>query len=557
MATDNCDADVTNIVKIAGAFVPGACDGAGSYTNTWTVTDDCGNVSAVYTQVITITDTQAPTIISCPSDISINTSPGTCGSAVTWTTPGATDNCGTINVTSNYNSGDTFISGTTLVTYTFTDICGNSATCSFNVTVNDTEAPTITCPGNISQTAATGQITASVVVPDPVSSDNCSVSSVTWTMSGATTASSPATGINMIGTYTFNEGITDVTYSVTDPAALSSTCNFTVTVFSASLPLTGTITSQTNVLCFNDATGSVTVSGADGIPPYEYSINGGAYQSSGTFPSLSAGSYTLTVRDAVLTRFDISVSITEPAPISPAIVNQNNVSCSAGSDGSVTISATGGTGSYEYSMDGGTYQASGNFTGLAANSYAVNIRDENGCTGSISVSITEPSELTISATVTDASCPDVNDGSVSLSVSGGTPPYNYIWSDGITTDERSGIAGGTYSIIVTDANACAASLTIDVNIAGSAECIIIQEIITPNNDGFNDTWKIRNIHLFPDAEVLVYNRWGKLVFRTKNIADNEWDGTSDGKLLPTDSYHYILHLNDGSGPKSGVISIIW
>ena len=59
-ASDNCDADVTNIVKVAGVFTPGSCPEAGTYTNTWTVTDACGNVSAAYTQVITIIDTQAP-----------------------------------------------------------------------------------------------------------------------------------------------------------------------------------------------------------------------------------------------------------------------------------------------------------------------------------------------------------------------------------------------------------------------------------------------------------------------------------------------------------------
>src|SRR5665811_1282544 len=60
VATDNCDADVTNIVKVSGGFVAGSCPEAGTYTNTWTVTDACGNVSAVYTQVITITDNTAP-----------------------------------------------------------------------------------------------------------------------------------------------------------------------------------------------------------------------------------------------------------------------------------------------------------------------------------------------------------------------------------------------------------------------------------------------------------------------------------------------------------------
>jgi gliding motility-associated-like protein len=62
--------------------------------------------------------------------------------------------------------------------------------------------------------------------------------------------------------------------------------------------------------------------------------------------------------------------------------------------------------------------------------------------------------------------------------------------------------------------------------------------------------------LYPDAEILVFNRWGKLIFRTKNISDNPWDGRYGGKLVPTDSYHYILYLNDGSEPKTGIISVI-
>ena len=93
-------------------------------------------------------------------------------------------------------------------------------------------------------------------------------------------------------------------------------------------------------------------------------------------------------------------------------------------------------------------------------------------------------------------------------------------------------------------------------LTGTDQCLEIPDIITPNDDGYNDTWKIKNIDLFPNAEVFVFNRWGKLVFNTKNISANPWDGTFKGRILPTDSYHYILHLNDGSKPRSGVISII-
>jgi gliding motility-associated-like protein len=216
----------------------------------------------------------------------------------------------------------------------------------------------------------------------------------------------------------------------------------------------------------------------------------------------------------------------------------------------------GGTSPYEYNISGGSYQTSGTFGGLVAGSYTVAVRDANLCTANVSITITEPETLAIDYTSVPASCPKTPDGSISLTITGGTQPYTVIWSDGITTINRVNIADGSYSVVVTDVNGCAASLNIKLDNTGSAECVVAQEIITPNNDGFNDTWKIRNIELFPNAEVLVYNRWGKLVFKTKNISDNEWDGTEDGKLLPTDSYHYILHLNDGSAPRSGVVSII-
>jgi gliding motility-associated-like protein len=114
----------------------------------------------------------------------------------------------------------------------------------------------------------------------------------------------------------------------------------------------------------------------------------------------------------------------------------------------------------------------------------------------------------------------------------------------------------TYNIVVTDINGCALPVDVTVDFTGSDNCLVIPQIITPNNDGYNDTWVIKNIDLFPNAEVKVFNRWGKLVFRTKNISANPLDGVFKGEPLPTDSYHYVLNLNDGSEPRSGAISII-
>jgi gliding motility-associated-like protein len=174
----------------------------------------------------------------------------------------------------------------------------------------------------------------------------------------------------------------------------------------------------------------------------------------------------------------------------------------------------------------------------------------------VSVTIIEPAVLSILSDVVNASCPGVSDGSITLTITGGTQPYSVIWSDGITIQDRVDFSDGPYSVVVTDKNGCNARLDIVVGVTGSEKCIEIPTIITPNNDGVNDTWKIKNIDLFPNAEVFVFTRWGKLVFHSKNLAANPWDGTFNGKLLPTDSYHYVLHLNDGSKPRSGVISII-
>ncbi|HPT21159.1 MAG TPA: HYR domain-containing protein [Bacteroidales bacterium] len=628
--TDACEPD-TKLAVTSNDVTAGTCPLV--VTRTYTITDAQGN-SVNVTHIINIVDSTAPVINGCPDDITVNSNPGNCGAMVTWTIPDVTDNCGLPNVVSSHNPDEFFASGTTTVTYTATDNCGNSTTCSFNIVVIDNESPAITCPANISQIEDAGFSYATVNVPDATISDNCSVSNLTWAMTGATTDVSPSTGINQVGTHVFNTGITTVTYIVSDVAGNSATCNFTVTV-NPPLTLAGSITSQNNVSCFGTATGSFIVTGSGGYAPYDYSLDAVTYQASGTFESLTAGDYTITIRDALLSTYIINITITQPlsaasvavvsnsdvlchgsntgsitvegsggtAPylfkigseayqasgtfgslaagdylvtvqdannctgevlvtvsqpesLAGSIMQQTNVTCKGSADGSVTVLGNGGVSPYEYSLNGGTYQTSCLFSDLNAGIYAITIRDANQCTTKVDVNITEPEELTLSGNTTEASCPDEPDGSITLTISGGTQPYNVIWDDGITTKDRQDVPDRTYSVIVTDINGCAASLVAVVGVIGSSSCIEVTDIITPNNDGFNDTWKIKNIELFPDAEVLVFNRWGKLVFKTRNISANEWDGTFDGKILPTDSYHYVLHLNDGSEPRSGVISII-
>ncbi|TFG43430.1 MAG: T9SS type B sorting domain-containing protein [Bacteroidia bacterium] len=173
-----------------------------------------------------------------------------------------------------------------------------------------------------------------------------------------------------------------------------------------------------------------------------------------------------------------------------------------------------------------------------------------------SVTITETQPIVIQSTVTETSCPDSDDGSIILTMTGGTGPYNVLWTDDFTGKNRSGLAPGSYTAVVTDQNNCEETITIDLEFSYTFGCLVIPQVITPNNDGFNDDWRIRNIDLFPGAEVRIFNRWGKMIFSSRNLSDDPWDGTIGGKTAPTDSYHYILYLNDGSEPRSGVISVI-
>ena len=183
-ATDNCDADVTNIIKVAGAFVAGTCPEAGTYTNTWTVTDACGNVSAAYTQVITIIDTQAPTWTTAVNFLNrtVQCSDAAGIAAAQALFPSATDNCDT-DVTNIVKTAGAFVAGTCpeagsyTNSWTVTDACGNvSAAYTQVITIIDTQAPTWTTAVNflnrtVQCSDAAGIAAAQALFPS--ATDNC------------------------------------------------------------------------------------------------------------------------------------------------------------------------------------------------------------------------------------------------------------------------------------------------------------------------------------------------------------------------------------------------
>ncbi|MBI4646521.1 MAG: SprB repeat-containing protein [Bacteroidia bacterium] len=143
---------------------------------------------------------------------------------------------------------------------------------------------------------------------------------------------------------------------------------------------------------------------------------------------------------------------------STGIFNSTDVSCFNGNDGAIDISVTGGTPSYSYSWSDGN--STEDIAALTAGIYTVTVTDSNGCTAVDSTEITEPAALILTCIGNDVSCNGFTDGSANLTVSGGTSPYTFIWSNGATTEDLTGISANAYIVTATDANNCSATNTV-------------------------------------------------------------------------------------------------
>ena len=205
---DNCSSIIAGSTHTPGALFP-----LGTTTVLYGILDGAGNgTTCVFT--VTVVDEEAPTM-ECPADITVSTDPGQCSAAVNWTVPTPIDNCGAGITSISHTPGDIFPVGTTTVSYTATDITGAQVSCSFNVTVVDTEIPTVTCPEDIIATSAPGQCGRNVNWSLPALDDNCDVTDISIS--------------HQPGDF-FPVGDTPVTYTLTDAAGNTTECGFIVTV---------------------------------------------------------------------------------------------------------------------------------------------------------------------------------------------------------------------------------------------------------------------------------------------------------------------------------------
>ncbi len=306
----------------------------------------------------------------------------------------------------------------------------------------------------VTPTLAPGQSSSfSVTVPPPA---NIGSYTVTWS-SSCGGSFSPTTGANVtftapniIGTCTITAMIRDAcgrqTFSST---AVTIRCNLTVT------------TAITQVCGSAPNSGAIAMTITGGTAPFNYTwtrSEGGTGSGSGTtISNLAAGTYTVTVNSAngCASTFTVTVSSSPTIVITPTVVP---VSCNGQATGAINLTVSGGTPGYTYNWGGGI--TTQNRSGLTAGSYGVTVTDSRGCTATQSgINVTQPAVITATPTRTNVLCRGESTGAITLAVSGGTSPYSYLWNDGVTTQNRSGLAAGTYSVTVTDSRGCTATVT--------------------------------------------------------------------------------------------------
>lgn len=582
IADDNCQYILSSNIE------PGTFFSTGNTQVIYTATDASGNQSTC-SFTVTVTDIEPP-VFSCLPDIS------SCNPYITYPAPQASDNCGIASIYLKYGpaSGSIFPIGTTQVTYEAIDIHGNSSLCTFAVVIHPTPtayiaATDISCHGyanGIANLQVNGSAPFTFVWNTGQTSEdlmnlNSGVYSVTITdffgciTSTQTTIQEPSaivlsSSMKHVSCHDGNDGNIDLAVSGgaggysyywsdgqnTQDADSVSSGNYTVVVTdskgcAASLSATiyqpdtlwidltsvSAICSASNGIIYSQVTG--------GTPPYSYDWSNG--QTGTVLSEVASGNYILTLTDAnecVVQQIGNVGSENNLA----LTINTVDVSCNGLNDATARIIAEQAQAPYQIIWSNGDTGTSAD--SLSAGNYSVEFTDANGCSDTILVTISEPDSLnawiTTSSTIAGyevsehGSC----DGWIEVVTDGGTADYTYLWSNGSTATYEDGLCSGEYGVVITDANGCTISRTISLS-----EPLLLEmpNGFSPNEDGDNDAFVVHGLDAYPDNEIVIFNRWGNIVYEKEGY-QNDWKGENNqSEPLPDATYFIILKVNTSDG----------
>ncbi|HEY9116385.1 MAG TPA: SprB repeat-containing protein, partial [Roseivirga sp.] len=419
-----------------------ASNGTGPYVYNWNTGDSGSTINGLVagTYTVTVTDN--------------NGSGCTVVESITLGEPAALSSNATVNNIScnGASDGSIFLAasgGTGPYTYlwstgaTTNNITGLNAG-AFSVTITDSKGCSINENFNIVEPASIGLSHTYV----DILCKGASTGAIDITPSGGT----------LPYTYLWSNGSTSQdlanvpagSYTVTVKDASNCSVNLTVNISEPAtvMTLSGV---ESDATCSGSNNGSINLSVVGGSAPYTYSWNNGSTTEDIT--GLAPGNYSVSVTDAVGCIKSIGFTIIEPSPIS---ISQtlSNVSCNGAADGAISLSVGGGTGPYTYAWADDGSITTKDRSNLSPGNYTLTVTDANGCISVQAFNITEPAILASTATQVNVNCYGESTGAINLTVSGGSVPYNFAWSNGALTEDLVNIPAGNYSVTITDARGC-------------------------------------------------------------------------------------------------------
>ncbi|MCB9173071.1 MAG: gliding motility-associated C-terminal domain-containing protein [Flavobacteriales bacterium] len=536
----------------------GSCDGTASvtpsggtapYTYLWSGNSVNGQTTAAVSGLclgavsVTITDFNG-----CTKVVNFNiTSPN----ALTVTTTATEVNC---NGGTDGTATATPLDGTSPYTYQWSDplsqttpVASGLAPGTYTVTVRDVNGCSVTDVAVVNEPSL-------IVANETTTTAACGVSDGT-----ATVAPTGGSGAG----YTYNwtslglsvpnvTGLAAGTYplEITDGNGCMQT--FLIPISNPNGPVI--TTTSTDASCNGSCTGSASVSVTSGTPNYTYLWTGGTItgQTTTSVNGLCAGTYTVRVTDGNGCRTVRTVVIGENSVLA-ATVSSINVTCNGGNDGSAIIVPNGGVPPYSYSWSGPCPAPNNNaVSGLCAGTYTVTVSDALNCSGPITVVINEPNVLTVSAVANNLTCFGQSDGSATATPAGGTAPYTYLWSNGLTTPTISGLAAGNYSVTVTDSKGCSATDNVTIF---SGNSLTANFNTTDATCGVCDGSATINVGVGSGPYTYLWLPGGQTTPTVNNICPGAYNVDVTNSLGCTQTFNVLINNPNGPTLLSGADSV--
>lgn len=432
-----------------------------------------GGCSAVTSNIATITINQHPVISNATAIIcsggTFSVIPDTTsgdvvpvGTTYTWSVS-VINPTGTITGASAVTTPQTAISQTLInttispstVTYMVTPIAGICFGTPFTVTVTVNPSVNANVVLNNSTCFGADDATIQINITGGIPFNTGAPYLVSWT--GPNGFTSSTTNLSNLEPGVYNLAITDQggcpfsdSFTITEPADINITTN-----------------TETDIDCFGNANGaiSISVSGGTGAYSYTWTKDTLPFASTEDLTNLVPGVYEVTVSDANnCGPKTATFTITEPPVLTLSLASQTDVICFGASTGAITVSAVGGTPNYNFAWTGpnGFTSATQDLNNLQVGVYNLLLTDGANCSQNLSVTISQPTEIIISAVTTAIECYGDNSASITVTVTGGNAPYQIGWSNLGMGFFQDNLSAGDYTITITDASNCVKILTVNI-----------------------------------------------------------------------------------------------